>query len=214
MEKSFTYQYNQKEYQVIVIYKRKKNIAYRFRDNKFIVTAPHFVSLKQITKGLDKFAKTLIDRYEKDQQSINDERVFLFGEELPYSPSGGTISIHQMNIEYKDKEELIKKLIIIYSQYMNERTRYYENIMGVYPPYKIKIKKMKSRYGSNSKKTHTISYADQLYSYSFDILDSLIVHELAHHFAFDHSSNFYSIVYKYCPNYKKDNVKLKKRIYR
>ena len=214
MEKTFTYLYSQKEYQVKVIYKRKKNIAYRFRNGEFLVTAPHFVSIKQIKNGLDKFAKTLVDRYLRDQEINNDERVFLFGEELPFNPSGGTISTHQMNIEYKDKDELIKKLIIIYSQYMNEKTRYYENIMGVYPPYKIKIKNMKSRFGSNSKQTHTISYASHLYSYSFDILDSLIVHELAHHFAFDHSKNFYSIVYKYCPNYKKDNIKLKKRIYR
>ena len=117
-------------------------------------------------------------------------------------------------VSNETKEELIDTCITLYSKYMIDRTRYYESLMGVTPPYRIKIKKMKSRFGSNSKKTHTISYASHLFSYSNDILDSLIVHELAHHFAFDHSKNFYSIVYKYCPNYKKDNIKLKKRIYR
>ena len=97
---------------------------------------------------------------------------------------------------------------------MVERTRYYERLMGVIPPYKVKIKAMKTRFGSNSKQTHTISYASHLYTFSRDILDSLIVHELSHHFFFDHSSRFYSVVYKYYPNYKKDNVKLKKRIYK
>ena len=169
MEKSFTYQYNQKEYQVIVIYKRKKNIAYRFKDNQFLVTAPRIVTISQIRKGLDKFAKKLIDRYNENKAKDNDENIYLFGDKLDYSESGGQINYHQMNIEYKSKEDLVNKLIKVYTQYMVDRTRYYENIMNVYPPYKIKIKKMKSRYGSNSKQTHTISYANHLFVYSFDI---------------------------------------------
>ena len=214
MQKSFIYTYQGKEYPVLVIYKRKKNITYRIKDGQFVVSAPNFVSLARIKEGLDKFAAKLITRYEREQSAINDERVFLFGEELPYSSSGGEIIFKGMSIKYETKEELIDTCITLYSKYMIDRTRYYESLMGVTPPYKIKIKKMKSRFGSNSKKTHTISYASHLFSYSNDILDSLIVHELAHHFAFDHSKNFYSIVYKYCPNYKKDNIKLKKRIYR
>ena len=34
-----------------------------------------------------------------------------------------------------------------------------------------------------------------------EIIDSVIIHELAHHFVYDHSDNFYKVVYKYCPNY-------------
>ena len=214
MQKSFTYQIDGKEYQVLVIYKRKKNISFRYKDGQFVVTSPNFVTISRIVEGLDKYGKRLLDRYNQKRELDNDKRLYLFGEELSFNPDGGIISYHQMNIEYTSREELIDKLIKIYTQYMVDRTRYYENIMGVTPPYKIKIKAMKSRFGSNSKQTHTIYYASHLFGYSFDILDSLIVHELAHHFVFDHSHNFYTVVYKYCPNYKKDNIKLKKRIYR
>ena len=213
MQKSFTYQIDEKEYEVEVIYKKKKNITYYFRNGKFIVTTPLFVSLARIKQGLDKYGKNLIKRVES-KNTVDDSKLYLFGEEVIFDEIKKEATFQGDIIHFESKEELINKLKDLYKTVMVERTRYYENIMNVEPPYKIKIKSMKSRFGSNSKITHTISYADSLYPFSIDILDSLVVHELAHHFAFDHSKNFYSIVLKYCPNYHKDNKKLKKRIYR
>ena len=213
MKKSFVYIYSNKEYPVEVTYKMKKSISYRLKDGVFFVSAPYMVTQKRIKEGLDKFAKKLIERDNLNKSIENDKRIFLFGDEVKIEGDVATFSSGE-KMTFVSREDLINKLIWIYSDYMIERTRYYESLMSIVPSYKVKIKKMKSRFGSNSKQTHTISYANHLYSYSRDILDSLIVHELAHHFFFDHSKNFYSVVYKYCPNYKKDNVKLKKRIFK
>ena len=213
MQKSFIYTYQGKEYPVLVIYKRKKNITYRIKEGQFVVTAPHFVTLTRVKEGLNKFASKLIEKYEREQSIISDERIFLFGEELPYISGGKEVIYRGMSIKFETKEELIEKCISLYSKYMIDRTRYYESLMGVNPPYKIKIKKMKSRFGSNSKQTHTISYANHLFSYSNDILDSLVVHELAHYFVYNHSKDFYNVVYKYCPNYKYVQACLKKGIF-
>ena len=213
MQKVFTYSVDGKDYQVVVTYKRKKNIAYRLRNDTFIVTSPHFVSLERIKQGLDKFARSLIKRVEKDKKLNEDDRIFLFGEQIFYNEESKEATFHGDIVKYESKEDLINNLKKIYAKVMVERTRYYENLMGVFPSYKIKIKKMKTRLGSNSRKTHSIAYADNLYPFSIDILDSLVVHELAHHFIFDHSEKFYQVVLKYCPNYHKDNKKLKKRIY-
>ena len=60
---------------------------------------------------------------------------------------------------------------------------------------------MKSRYGSNNKSTKTITYSLVLLHYSPEIIDSVIIHEIAHCFAYNHGDNFYKVVYKYCPNY-------------
>ena len=49
-------------------------------------------------------------------------------------------------------------------------------------PYRVSVKKMTSRYGSNSSQTHTVSYSLVLLHYSVEIIDSVIVHELAHDF--------------------------------
>lgn len=43
----------------------------------------------------------------------------------------------------------------------------------------------------------------RLYAYTTNIIDSIIIHELAHILELSHSKNFYNIVYKYCPNYDK-----------
>ena len=50
-----------------------------------------------------------------------------------------------------------------------------------------------------SKKTLTFSFV--LIHYSKEVIDSVVIHELAHDLFFDHSSNFYNVVYNYCPNY-------------
>ena len=67
---------------------------------------------------------------------------------------------------------------------------------------------MKSRYGSNNKRSKTITYSLTLMHYSLEIIDSVVVHELTHCFVYDHSDNFYRLLYKYCPDYDKLRKKL------
>ena len=38
--------------------------------------------------------------------------------------------------------------------------------------------------------------------FKIDIIDYVIYHELSHFIHFDHSSNFWNLVSKYCKNYK------------
>ena len=69
------------------------------------------------------------------------------------------------------------------------------------PHYQIKIRDMVSRYGVNNKNKRTITYALVLVHYAPEIIDSVIIHELTHYFVYDHSDNFYRLLYKYSPNY-------------
>ena len=69
------------------------------------------------------------------------------------------------------------------------------------PHYQVKVRQMKSRYGSNNKSSKAITYSLVLLHYSPEIIDSVIIHELAHCFVYNHGDNFYKVVYKYCPNY-------------
>ena len=79
--------------------------------------------------------------------------------------------------------------------------------------YKVRVQKMRSRFGSNSKHTKTLNFSTILLHYSLAIIDSVVVHELAHCFVYNHSKDFYNVVYKYCPNYKLVQAKLKKGIF-
>ena len=82
--------------------------------------------------------------------------------------------------------------------------------MGIAKPYKVRVRKMRTRYGSNAYSTHSITYSSILMHYTLDVVDSVIVHELAHDKVRNHSDKFYKVVYNYCPDYKALHKRLRK----
>ena len=208
---NFFYKVNDVDYEVEVIYKRIKNVHYRFVDNKFVVSCNRWTTKHFIIKGLDKYAAKLIKTSVKEKPS-DDNYIYLFGNKYDLSyPGRISISGHE-DIVYNSLTELKKKLKPIFTKIITERVRYYESIMNV-PSYKVGVREMKSRYGSNSKYTKHMSFAFSLIHYSMPIIDSVVVHELAHILVYDHSKKFYDVVYKYCPNYDAYRKMLIKGIY-
>lgn len=209
MTKEFTYSINECDYLVKVTYKKgMRNITYRFKDGCFKVSSPYLVSLSRIKLGLDKYAPKLIKRsYETKAKS--EDFIYLLGVKTPISESGEIIFTDGSKIIYKNKTELDKKLKVYFLDLVTRRTRYYEKRMNV-SSYNIRVKNMTTRFGSNSKKTKTIYYSMMLLHYSLELIDSVIVHELAHILVFNHSKKFYDIVYKYYPNYDECHKKLRK----
>ena len=198
MNKEFVYQVDDKDYQVIVTYKRIRNIHFRFNGEAFLVSAPRLVSLKQIKSGLDKYAKKLIKRSVK-MNAETDEYIYILGKKIETNYPG-YLALESDLISYKDNKQLHTKLRKWFLNYLTNRTEFFAKVM-VAPHYLVKLRQMKSRYGSNNKSTKTITYSLVLIHYSPEIIDSVIIHELAHCFAYNHGDNFYKVVYKYCPNY-------------
>ena len=198
MNKEFIYQVDDKDYRVVVTYKRIRNIHYRFDGEKFLVSAPRLILQKQIRSGLDKYAKKLIKRSVKTN-AITDEYIYLLGKKIELSYPG-YLSLDESFISYKDEKQLQSRLRKWFLEYLTKRTAFYEKVMNA-PHFLVKLRNMKSRYGSNNRQAKTITYSLVLIHYSVEIIDSVIIHELAHHFVYNHSDNFYKVVYKYCPNY-------------
>ena len=211
MTKSFFYKVNGTEYEVEVIYKRIKNVHYRFRDGKFLVTCPRLTTKGFITKGLDKYGAQLIKRCTKPEP-INEDSIYIFGNKYDLSYPGKITVSGYKEIKYTSQDELYKKIKPIFLDIVTKRVRYYESLMKV-PSYKVSVKNMKSRFGSNSKYTKTLSFALTLVHFSMPIIDSVVVHELAHILVYDHSKKFYDVVYKYCPEYPKYRKMLIRGIY-
>ena len=213
-DKDFIYSYNGVDYPVIIIRKRMKNIRYTFKDGAFHVSAPRFfVTKKDIINGLDKFAGKLIAG-DKRGKASGDNYLYLLGEKQELFESGEITICEGRVLIYIDKNDLEKKLKKWFLSLLEERTRYYESLMKIEKPYKVRLRKMSSRYGSNSIQTHSISYSTILMHYSLEIIDSVVVHELAHHFVRNHSKSFYNVVYQYCPNYNNLHRKLRKGEFR
>ena len=199
MVNEFTYYIDGKPYLVTVKYKRMKNTYIRFDGSSFKITCPYHTSLKWLKSGLDKRAKRILERSVK-ANAIGDDYIFLLDEKIPLSYPGEILFTDNSKMTFKDEKELYKKLKKWFLDILTYRTDFYAKQMHA-PSYFVKLRQMKSRYGSNNRRTQTITYSLTLIHYSLEIIDSVIIHELTHCFVYDHSDNFYRLLYKYCPNY-------------
>jgi predicted metal-dependent hydrolase len=207
--KEYLYKLNGKEYEVLVIYKtNKKNITYRYKDEKFVISAPPFYSYKNIERGLVKFAPRLMKKNEKPQPYFED-KVYLFGS-LYGLGVRQIIFPNGMRLIFKDKIDFEKKIRNLFLSVVTRLIRANEEKMNIKNRYNVKVRKMKTRYGTNSRRTKTITIGLELVHYSIEIINSIIIHELAHILVFDHSKRFYDIVYRYCPDYDNLHKALKK----
>ena len=207
---SFIYIVDGKQYLVEVTKKRMKSIRYVYKDGVFKVSIPKlFVTQSHVIEGLNKYAKKLI-KADVRSQAKGDDFIYILGYKVAISDSGEIAFSNGERIVYKDCEDMDKKLKKWFLKYMKNREIYYENLMGLKGPYKVHVKKMTTRYGSNSLQTRSVSYSMVLLHYSPEIIDSVIVHELAHDKERNHSKAFYNVVYKYCPNYDALHKRLRK----
>ena len=100
----------------------------------------------------------------------------------------------------------------LFLKYLTTQTEKWAKEMNA-PIYQVKVREMRSRYGKNNRAKKTITYSMTLLYYSPEIIDSVVIHELTHCFVYDHSDNFYRLLYKYCPNYDMLRKKLIKAVF-
>ena len=198
VNKSFNYVVDNKSYQVNVTYKRVRNINYRFKDNQFYVSCSRLTLMSSIKSGLDKFARHLIKSSVK-KVPVGEDYIYILGNKI-YLCFPGTCTFMNESFDYKTMDEFKKKIKKIFLKYLTSRTEYWAKEMKA-PKYLVKIRDMKSRYGSNNRAKKSITYAFMLIHHPLDIIDSVIIHELTHCFVFNHSDKFYKLLYVYCPNY-------------
>ena len=204
----FTYQYKGNIYPVIVTRKRMKNVTYRFKNGEFHISAPWFVNKSTFISGLDRFGEKLINSATIKNPAKGDNFIYLLGEKYDIAPIG-VLSFNNMTIIYNSQDDLNKKLKKWFLKLITQRVRYYQKEMNL-EEYKVRVQNMTSRYGSNSKHTKTLNFSTVLMHYSLEIIDSVIVHELAHIVVYNHSSDFYRLVYQYYPQYDLCHNKLRK----
>jgi predicted metal-dependent hydrolase len=106
----------------------------------------------------------------------------------------------------------IKNVVIslykqIAKQVLTDRTLAYAGEVGVMPT-AVKVNSAKTRWGSCSSKS-SINYSWRLIMAANEIIDYVIIHELAHIKELNHSPSFWAIVESVLPDYKKRQKKLK-----
>ena len=102
-----------------------------------------------------------------------------------------------------DVQQLKEKAL----QYIPQRVEYYSKFIGVNDG-RITIRNQKTKWGSCSSKGN-LNFNCLLMLTPPEVIDSVVVHELCHRKAMNHSDTFYAEVMRVYPEYKKWNKWLK-----
>ena len=194
--------------------KRASKISLMANINGFFLTVPvnsneaklnHFLQNKKnwITKTYEYYKKVNSNFGKKYDDKFY---IYYLGQKFRVDIVN-KISFHVINKKnYKKyiKNWYLKQTSIV----INERITIFSTLMNVRYT-KIKIKDNSTRWGSCSSKGN-LNFSLYLAAFPMDIIDYVIIHELAHLKEFNHSKKFWKIVMTMDNNYKEKISYLKK----
>lgn len=202
------YELDNEIYEVVIEKKNNKNLYIRVKeDGKIYVSCNYFTTNKSIKKILDQNASALrkmLSHVKRENEKSNsffylgNSYDIIFDENIKeVSILGDKIYVRNLNMLNKwYNDEIIR---IFDERFVFVFNHYRENIKSPI----LKIRKMKTRWGVYNRGNHTITLNSRLIEFDIEKIDYVIVHELSHIKHFNHSKAFWSLVEKYCPNYKK-----------
>lgn len=213
----------------IVITKKKiKNIIIKIKPNGEVhISAPLRVSEKYLKELIEKkrewIEKKLLLVTQNKKTSFDSGESFVYlGFKYPIEVKLSDkeycfLSKEKFSIYLKENTLVNRKKLVdrwirenFYS-YMIKRTMELGKVMG-YTPTQIKFRDMKTRWGSCNTLTRSITFNHQLYKKQLEVVDYVIIHELAHIPFPHHQKEFWNFVENFMPNWKEVRKKLKEYI--
>lgn len=182
----------------IVKRKKIKNMYARLdENNNLVISAPLFVSLKVI----EKFALESYEKLSKRKEKRKTKSIF---------NDDGEVKILGKYTYIENLSELNAILLKNLKDYLNRNYLNIVNMMGINNIPNIKIKRVKNYLGQYNKKTNNINLNLLIGHMEEELIEYVIIHELAHTRYMDHQEGFWKEVSKYCPYYKTYRNKAKK----
>lgn len=213
-----------------VIYSKRRTMAIQVKkDGEVIVRAPFGVKEHDIVLFVGKNKAWI----EKNQEKIIDREtkrhniawkdggyILLFGEMMRFHVTAG--SSKQLKIDYEDNiiqivtdndsETEIEKLVTEW--YKNKAFEIFKVRTAIFAEKmqikygKITIRGQVSRWGSCSA-AGNLSFNWKLLMMPLDVIDYIIVHELAHRREMNHSKHFWDVVKEFMPDYEEKRGSLR-----
>ena len=193
------------------------------RDGSLTVRAPKRASLRDIEEFIHEKTEWILRSREKlkavvqhpKKQYVNGETFLLLGQEYelllvpPQRPAlkfngGFTLAVSARERGEAAFTRWYKEQAY---QVFTERIRNYSAMHG-FSPRQVKVNSARTRWGSCSA-NGTINFTWRLVMAPLDVIDYVVLHELAHLRVKDHSPRFWKLVESICPDFKQHRKWLK-----
>lgn len=199
---------------VKIVYKNNRNIYFRFDENGvLVVTCPRNTLNDEIARLISKNEASLIKMYERSLSLMKyNEEFWYLGTryDIIYDESVEKAYIKDEYIYTKDNEMiksfLEEETLRVFEEEISICRKCFHNL----PDFKLKTRKMKTRWGVCNRRDKTITLNTELIKKKVDLIDYVIIHEMAHFYEGNHSKKFWNIVEQACPNYKTRRGELRK----
>ena len=217
----------------ILTRKAVKNLNMRVKqDGSIHVSANHLVPVKYIDHFVLSHEKTLIkalERYEKIEkqkqqplQYVSGEKVRFLGEELHLLVEAALIEEAEkigqfLFLRVKDTSDFVRKEKVMKKWLVKRQKEVFEEICKeIYPLFQplgvkyplIKIRSMKSRWGSCQPQRGIITLNSKMIAAPREAIEYVVLHEFAHFIHPNHSKDFYGLVEELMPDWKKRRAML------
>lgn len=197
-------------FDVVITKKRIKNIYFRVKEDlRIYVSCSYLCSDSYIEKLLIKNEKDILKMYNnmKTKVSYNND-IYYLGEKLDFIEAKrvkiDNSYAYGPNIE-KVNEYLEKNSLKFFESRLNRLMIEFKDL----PKFRLRIRKMKTRWGVCNKSSMTVTLNTELIHKDVSLIDYVIIHELCHFKHMNHSATFWNEVEKYYPYYKLARKRLK-----
>ncbi|WP_255466169.1 M48 family metallopeptidase [Fusobacterium hominis] len=206
---------------IIITRKKIKNLILKINDNsEILISAPYYVSevyinnfIKSKEDWIKKQLEVIKNKNNNNNLSYNNGEEFIFlGKKYNIISDISLISKcfiqnnnfyilspdNLFNTKHKIVQDfIIKNLDFIFSDICSKLSQK----VGLFPK-SIKIRDMKSRWGSCNIKTKNITLNYRLYLKPIEAIEYVILHEICHLLYPHHQKSFWDFVAKFMPDYK------------
>lgn len=202
-----------------LVTKQVKNISMRISSKgEVVVSANPFVPMDKIddfvsskVSWIVKHQKSMQERSQKSM--IDDKHIVLFGNSLKIRKTTGKYNhvsydkdtLYVQCKEQADPEKVIRQFLdkLCKDVFLDIATLTFRSLSDYHLEFPdVKIRDMKSRWGSCTPAKNSITLNRKLIHYPFEFIEYVVLHEFVHFIQPNHSKAFYNIIENYMPDYK------------
>lgn len=152
---------------------------------KIQISSNIFFTKSDALKLIENKSQWLMNGFSKLQKNLLQDNEFLF------------LGVKHKNLDFRDLDKFYKNEA---KKLIPPLVDKYSSIMNLHPT-SLKFRKNKRTWGSCNYKNE-LNFNFLLVKYPIEIIEYVVIHELAHIKEKNHSKNFWNLVEDYCPDYK------------